>query len=75
MIEAEDDAWDAGEMGCGDLVLRLRKRLRAMPGKTLKVTATDGGAPADLPAFCRMTGDTLVHTDAATHNYWIKARG
>jgi tRNA 2-thiouridine synthesizing protein A len=74
MTTHEDDAWDAGDMGCGDLVLRLRKRLRAMPGKTLKVIATDRGAPADLPSFCRMTGDTLVYVDPATSSYWIKAR-
>jgi tRNA 2-thiouridine synthesizing protein A len=75
MTPAHDDAWDAGDMGCGDLVLRLRGKLRAMAGKTLKVTATDPGAPVDLPAFCRMTGDTLVHVDPQTHDYWIKARG
>lgn len=69
-----DDVWDAGGMGCGDLVLRLRMKLRAMPGKTLKVIATDSGAPADLPSFCRMTKDELLHTDSATHAYWIKAR-
>lgn len=70
----EDDFWDAGNMGCGDLVLRLRFKLRAMPGKTLKVVARDPGAPADLPAFCRMTGDLLVRQDPDTHAYWIKAR-
>ena len=70
-----DDTWDAGDMGCGDLVLRLRMKLRAMPGKTLKVIATDAGAPADLPSFCRMTGDTLLHVDPQSHSYWIKARG
>jgi tRNA 2-thiouridine synthesizing protein A len=70
-----DQEWDAGDMGCGDLVLRLRQKLRAMPGKTLKVIATDRGAPEDLPSFCRMTGDTLLQVDAATSSYWIKARG
>ena len=70
-----DDYWDAGEMGCGDLVLRLRMKLKAMPGKTLKVHATDRGAPEDLPSFCRMTGDTLVERDARAALYWIKAKG
>ena len=69
-----DDIWDAADMGCGDLVLRLRQRLRAMPGKTLKVIATDAGAAEDIPAFCRMTGDTLVGQDMQSHAYWIKAR-
>jgi tRNA 2-thiouridine synthesizing protein A len=69
-----DDLWDAGDMGCGDLVLALRGRLRAMPTRVLKVVATDPGAPEDIPAFCRMTGDLLVRTDSQAHAYWIKAR-
>jgi len=43
-------------------VLELRRRLEAMaPGQVLKLTALDPGAPADLPAWCRMTGHTLVN--------------
>ncbi|PYN14304.1 MAG: sulfurtransferase TusA family protein [Candidatus Rokuibacteriota bacterium] len=54
--------WNAGELGCGELVLELRLRLEAMaPGQVLKLTALDPGAPADLPAWCRMTGHTLVN--------------
>jgi tRNA 2-thiouridine synthesizing protein A len=74
MTPDHDDAWDAGEMGCGDLVLALRTKLKAMPGRTLKVIARDAGAPADLPAYCRMTGNTLLREDLPTHSYWIKAR-
>ena len=52
--------WNAGELGCGELVLELRLRLEAMaPGQVLKLTALDPGAPADLPAWCRMTGHRL----------------
>ena len=55
--------WDAGELGCGELVLELRNRLAAMkPGERLKLVALDPGAPADIPAWCRMTGHTLVST-------------
>jgi tRNA 2-thiouridine synthesizing protein A len=53
--------WDAGGMGCGDLVLELRIRLQSLePGQILKVLATDSGAIEDLPAWCRMTGNSLV---------------
>ena len=53
--------WDAGEMGCGDLVLELRTRLQSVkPGQVLKVLAKDPGAAKDLPSWCRMTGHTLV---------------
>ncbi len=56
-----DTEWDAGDLGCGELVLELRARLTALrPGDVLRLVARDPGAPADLPAWCRMTGHTLV---------------
>lgn len=66
--------WDAGDLGCGPLVLELRRRLRAMPGELLKIVALDPGAPLDLPAWCGMTGNTLEHADAARHSYWIRSK-
>lgn len=58
VIETE---WDAGDLGCGDLVLGLWGRLEAMqPGQILKLTALDPGARADIPAWCRLTGHALV---------------
>ena len=60
--EARDGPeWDAGDMGCGDLVLELRYRIdRLEPGQVLKVIALDPGAPADMPAWCGLTGTRLV---------------
>ncbi len=56
-----DAEWDAGDMGCGELVLELRLRLKPMkPGQILKLTARDPGAREDLPAWCRLTGHRLV---------------
>jgi tRNA 2-thiouridine synthesizing protein A len=56
--------WDAGDLGCGELVLELRSRLQGLPAGTLvAVIARDPGAPADLPAWCRMTGHDLVWHD------------
>jgi len=53
--------WDAGHLGCGELVVELRFRLDTMkPGQIMKLTACDPGAPADIPAWCRMTGHALV---------------
>ena len=66
--------WDAGALGCGELVLELRNRLRALPGGILKVVATDPGAPADIPAWCRLTGNELLDQDAAACCYWIRAK-
>lgn len=59
-----DAMWDAGELGCGELVLELRRRLEAMrPGHVLKLVARDPGAPSDVPAWCRLTGHALVAAD------------
>jgi len=38
------------------------------PGEALEVIARDPGAPTDLPAWCRMTGHTLV---AAEHPRYV----
>jgi tRNA 2-thiouridine synthesizing protein A len=58
---AADAQWDAGDLGCGDLVLELRLRMEALrPGQLLQLTASDPGARADIPAWCRMTGHTLI---------------
>jgi tRNA 2-thiouridine synthesizing protein A len=56
-----DAEWDAGDLGCGELVLELRTRLSALrAGEVLRLIARDPGAPQDMPAWCRMTGHTLV---------------
>ena len=52
--------WDAGDMGCGELVLHLRNRMNVLlPGQMLRLTARDPGAIEDLPAWCRLTGHRL----------------
>ena len=59
-----DDEWDAGDLGCGELVLELKGRLgRMRPGQVIKVIALDPGAPADMPAWCRLTGHTLLEQE------------
>jgi tRNA 2-thiouridine synthesizing protein A len=56
-----DEVWDAGDTGCGDLVLELRTRLdRMRSGQVLRLVARDPGAREDIPAWCRLTGHTLV---------------
>jgi tRNA 2-thiouridine synthesizing protein A len=67
-----DAEWDAGDTGCGDLVLELRRRVTELdPGAVFKLVARDPGAPADLPAWCRMTGHTLV---SAAHPVYLIRR-
>jgi tRNA 2-thiouridine synthesizing protein A len=68
------DEWDAGGIGCGELVMALHLRMRSLrAGDIVRVTATDPAAPEDLPAWCRLCGHTLV---AMNHpNYWIRRKG
>ncbi len=72
-VEARDE-WHAGDMGCGELVMVLRRKLRDMPGEVLKIIALDPAAPIDLAAWCRMTNNELLEVDVANHSYWIRSR-
>lgn len=68
------EEWDAGALGCGELVLELRKKLRRVPGHVLKVIALDPAAPIDLPAWCRLTHNELIDHDPGAHAFWIRSR-
>lgn len=68
-----DEEWNAGDMGCGELVIELRARMRDLaPHAILRLVARDPGAPEDLPAWCGLTGHTLVH--AAHPVYFIRRK-
>ena len=68
-----DADWDAGNIGCGELVMGLRMRLQSMHrGQVLRLTATDAGIPEDLPAWCRLTGHKLIY--ACHPEYLIQRR-
>jgi len=68
-----DDEWDAGSIGCGELLMLLRPRMLSLqPGQILRLIAQDGGAPEDIPAWCRLTGHKLI---SANHpEYWIQRK-
>jgi tRNA 2-thiouridine synthesizing protein A len=52
---------DMGELSCGDLVMAILKAFRPLqPGDVMEVRALDPAAPIDIPAWCRLTGHTLV---------------
>jgi tRNA 2-thiouridine synthesizing protein A len=66
-------SWDAGAMGCGELVFLLMQRLGALaPGEVLKLTATDPGAPHDIPAWCRLTANPLLRAEPP--HYYIQRK-
>lgn len=68
-----DEEWDAGWMGCGELLMLLSPRMKALaPGKVLRLIARDGGAPEDIPSWCRLTGHRLLFADHP--EYYIQRR-
>ena len=68
-----DDVWDAGDMGCGELVFLLAQRTRALgPGTVLELVATDLGASHDIPAWCRLTGNRLLFVSPP--RYFIRSK-
>jgi len=71
--ERADVVWDAADLACGVLLLSLRGRMESMrPGQVLRLIAQDTGASEDLPAWCRLTGHTLV--SAAPPVYMIRRK-
>jgi tRNA 2-thiouridine synthesizing protein A len=68
-----DAEWDAGTMGCGELIVLLRERMLSLsPGQVLRLLAHDPGAAEDIPAWCGMTRHPLRH--AAHPVYLIERR-
>jgi len=67
--------WDAGEMGCGELLLKLRVKLRQIPGQVIRLIALDRGAIEDIPSYCRITGHQLLLADPEQGVFFIKSKG
>ena len=66
--------WDAGETGCGGLIVGLKRQLTPLePGDVLEVVARGEGAPVDLFVWCRMTGHALLLE--APPRFLIQQRG
>ena len=73
-FDVVEHEWNAGDIGCGELVMALRQRLLALPpGSVIQVTATDPAAPEDLPAWCRLCGHSLISFNHPL--YWIRRKG
>jgi len=48
---------DGGDLGCGELLVLLYRRVRDEPaGTVVAVTTSDAAARVDLPAWCHLTG-------------------
>lgn len=52
---------DGGEAGCGELLIEMWLAIRKLPeGGLMALITVDPGAPEDIPAWCRMTGHSLL---------------
>jgi tRNA 2-thiouridine synthesizing protein A len=61
-----DDDIDALGLLCPLPVLRLRKRLLALPpGATVRLRATDPASWIDVPHFCAQSGHDLLSAEDA----------
>jgi tRNA 2-thiouridine synthesizing protein A len=68
-----DESWDAGDLGCGELVIDLRQRIRKLlPQQMFHLVANDPGAVEDIPAWCRLTGHLLKQAEHP--NYLIQRK-
>jgi tRNA 2-thiouridine synthesizing protein A len=64
--------WDAGEMGCGELLMELAGRMKKLlPGQILELRALDSGAIEDIPAWCGLTKYNLI---SARHPVYLIRR-
>ena len=62
-----DRLLDVGQSGCGTLILLIFEEMKTLtPGQILKVMGYDPGAREDIPAWCRMTGNPLLHVEMPT---------
>jgi tRNA 2-thiouridine synthesizing protein A len=66
------EKWDAGDMGCGELLIELAMRMKKLaPGELFELTAFDPGAVEDIPSWCGLTTHLLV---SAQHPVYVIRR-
>lgn len=72
VVMTEADAyWDAGNMGCGELLIELKFKMAELKsGQVFRLVARDPGALEDMPSWCQMTGHRLLKAEHP--EYWLK---
>ena len=69
------EALDARGLLCPMPVIKAQNRIAALrPGTVLDVLATDPGALADVPAWCRVHGHEVVETVQADGEIRIRVK-
>lgn len=65
-----DVSIDTSGLKCPLPILRAKKALASMvTGQVLEVVSTDPNAVGDFQAFCRQTGNTLLHQEIAAPTF------
>ncbi len=65
-----DKELDTRGLNCPLPILRTKKSLTdMMSGQVLKVVATDPGSVRDFQAFSRQTGNELIASETAAHEF------
>ena len=61
-----DAGFDGGDLDCGNgLLLLIRKHIDPLlPGQLLEILSSEPTVTEELPAWCRLTGNELVSTEA-----------
>ena len=71
----EDKLLDCSGLLCPMPVIKTSKTIKEMQvGQVLKMVATDPGAPADMEAWARQTGNELVdsHKEGEKFVFYLK---
>ena len=73
---APDRRLDAGEALCGELLVMIHREIKAMqPGEVLEVAAYSAGTIHDIPAWCRLTGHSLIAMEPGeSAHFFIRKR-
>jgi tRNA 2-thiouridine synthesizing protein A len=77
-VEQHDFELDARGLNCPLPILRAKKALNGMTsGQVIQILATDPGSVRDFQAFCKQTGNMLLHASEANgeFKFLMKKRG
>jgi tRNA 2-thiouridine synthesizing protein A len=70
-----DKTLDCSGMNCPMPVVKTSSAIKEIEmGQVLKVIATDPGAPADMQAWARQTGNELLHSAQEGNTYTFHFR-
>lgn len=69
---------DVAGLCCAEPMIKITKHLKMLlPGEVLLVSADKSSMRKDVPAYCRQTGNTLLHHEEAQGllKFWIRKGG